>query len=1163
MLSQPLSDCVRDRASTRVTPDSRIREQRKSRMAARLFSLGACLVTIFVMLAIPRMAHAQSATPPAQSIPPRHPSRPFGARPNPKPAAALTASVPAASSPAPVLANNWTPLTNQPTFFANTMLLLTDGRILVQDTANTDWYFFTPDSTGSYINGTWSSIGSMPQQCLNTNNLTLETYAPLYFASAVLPDGRVVIIGGEYNFAISSDATDSNIGEIYDPAANTWTCLASPSSWSLVGDAMSVVQQDGTFLLGNFISSQVATLNLATTPPTWNVINPPGKAADQNFNNEEGWTLLPNGDVFAPEIWNSLDATQTPALVYSPTLQTWSSAGTAPDPLVLLTVGNTNYFEIGPVVVRPDGTVFVTGATGFNDIYNTTTGAWSSGPKLPTLIDSFSCNNVNFTNIAEQYVVADGPAALLPDGHVLIEASPVDANCGWIPPTAFFEFDGTNLTQVAGTPFSSVNVSFNGRLLVLPTGQLMFTDTSNDVEIYTATGTPNPTWAPTIRNSPATAGAGATNMKISGTQLNGLSGAVAYGDDYQAATNYPLVRITNGVTGHVAYARTHGHSSMGIATGSAIVSTYFDVPSNIELGASTLVVVANGIPSTSVPINILKPGVTALASSSNPSTNSQSVTFTATVSGTGGTPTGTVTFYDGATSTAASLGTMSLNGAGLGTFSTSALTIGTHSITAQYNGDSNFGPTTSATVAQVVTGQQNTAVLQSSVSPSVLGQSVTFTATVSGTGGTPTGTVTFLDANSSLDGNTSLGTATLSGGVASISTTSLVVAGTHSMTASYSGDTVFGPTTSAPIMQQVNNPLPAIVMPLSPSTATAGGGDFTLTVNGSNFISGSTVIFNGVSESSQPISSTKIQATINAADIANGGTFSVTVSNPSPGGGTSNSLTFSVMNPVPTISSLSPTHSAAGAAINLTVTGTNFLASSVVTFNGKNEPTTFVSATQLTAAVPASDAIGTSPATVSVSNPSPGGGASQILNLILDNFSVSGPSGAVTVTAGQPAPFSLTVTPSNANGFPNQVTLSASGGPAMTTITFSQNPVSVGTAGGSSTMTITTTAHSSLPGSPKSPTMPLGLQWELNIAILLTAFAASLMLWRGHRTNRYVRYAPLAVLIACVAVAAGCSHGGGGGTNPNSGTPAGTSQITITATSGSAVQTTHVTLTVN
>ncbi len=91
---------------------------------------------------------------------------------------------------------------------------------------------------------------------------------------------------------------------------------------------------------------------------------------------------------------------------------------------------------------------------------------------------------------------------------------------------------------------------------------------------------------------------------ISGTQFNGLSQAAAVGDELNAATNYPLVRITNAASGHVVYARTHNHSTMGVATGSTLVSTMFDVPPNTETGASSLVVVANGIASAPASVTV-------------------------------------------------------------------------------------------------------------------------------------------------------------------------------------------------------------------------------------------------------------------------------------------------------------------------------------------------------------------------------------------------------------------------------------------------------------------------------------------------------------------------------------------------------------------------------
>jgi hypothetical protein len=141
-------------------------------------------------------------------------------------------------------------------------------------------------------------------------------------------------------------------------------------------------------------------------------------------------------------------------------------------------------------------------------------------------------------------------------------------------------------------------------MLVLPTGQVLFAvadGTTIDVEVYNAKGTYQSSWQPTITTAPTTVTRG-TTYQISGTQFNGLDAGAAYGDDGQMATSYPLVRITNTASGHVFYARTHDHSTMGIATGTKVVSTNFDVSKGTETGASTLVVVANGIPSA--PVNV-------------------------------------------------------------------------------------------------------------------------------------------------------------------------------------------------------------------------------------------------------------------------------------------------------------------------------------------------------------------------------------------------------------------------------------------------------------------------------------------------------------------------------------------------------------------------------
>jgi hypothetical protein len=238
--------------------------------------------------------------------------------------------------------------------------------------------------------------------------------------------------------------------------------------------------------------------------------------------------------------------------------------------------------EIGPQILRPNNSVFVVGANGRTAIYH---GSWAQGPTFPMIS-------------GKQLGATDGPATLLTNGSVLIPASPGLYKA----PTSYFIFDGKTLKGIAGPANEANDSSYNVRLLILPTGQVLETDGSSDVEIYTSNGRPNAAIAPQITSVPTTLLHG-TTYTVTGTRFNGVSQANAYGDDDQQSTNYPLVRIVNNATGHVFYARTHGHSFMGVGS-TRSVSTMFDVPSTIETGASTLVVVTNGIASPSVSVTV-------------------------------------------------------------------------------------------------------------------------------------------------------------------------------------------------------------------------------------------------------------------------------------------------------------------------------------------------------------------------------------------------------------------------------------------------------------------------------------------------------------------------------------------------------------------------------
>src|SRR5215813_8965047 len=147
----------------------------------------------------------------------------------------------------------WQLLTNQPPVLdpvdcgPGNPILLTDGTVMVADNGCQDWWKLTPDEFGSYVNGTWTQLASTP-----------PGYSPLYHSTAVLPDGRVLIEGGEYNFL---QAVWTNLGAIYDPIANTWTMVNPPAGWSTIGDAQSVILFDGTYMQANCCTTQTALLD--------------------------------------------------------------------------------------------------------------------------------------------------------------------------------------------------------------------------------------------------------------------------------------------------------------------------------------------------------------------------------------------------------------------------------------------------------------------------------------------------------------------------------------------------------------------------------------------------------------------------------------------------------------------------------------------------------------------------------------------------------------------------------------------------------------------------------------------------------------------------------------------------------------------------------------
>lgn len=296
--------------------------------------------------------------------------------------------------------------------------------------------------------------------------------------------------------------------------------------------------------------------------------------------------MIPGGNLLTVDAYVfQYDATGTNSEIYHSGTGAWSGAGSTgvqlwdsfPD-------ANHASYEVGPAALRPDGTVFATGANGggaaHTSIYNTANGTWTPGPDFP-----------------DELGIADGPACTLPNGNVLMMASPLVFQTG----AKFLQWDGFNFAyDTALNPFSG-DSSYYGNMVMLPSGQVLFTDFST-VAIYSPAGGPKSAWLPRITIAPSSMTRGAS-YTISGKQFNGVSQGCYYGDDFASATNFPIVRFTNQSTGHVFYARSYGFSYMGVQSASP-VSTQVDVPLQMETGKALMQVVANGIASPAVTVTI-------------------------------------------------------------------------------------------------------------------------------------------------------------------------------------------------------------------------------------------------------------------------------------------------------------------------------------------------------------------------------------------------------------------------------------------------------------------------------------------------------------------------------------------------------------------------------
>ncbi|WP_353072170.1 choice-of-anchor D domain-containing protein [Tunturiibacter gelidiferens] len=382
---------------------------------------------------------------------------------------------------------------------------------------------------------------------------------------------------------------------------------------------------------------------------------------------------------------------------------------------------------------------------------------------------------------------------------------------------------------------------------------------------------------------------------------------------------------------------------------------------------------------------------------------------------------------------------------------------------------------------------------------------------------------------------------------------------------------------SSIITIQAVNAVPALAG-LSPSSATTGGGAFTLTLNGSNFLTGSTVSWNGSMLAVTYVSSTQLTASVPASDLAQSGTAQVTVTNPAPGGGTSSTQVFTIMAAIPqfassttsvTFGSISLGTSSAAQAITLTNSGTAVLSISGVAASGDFSQTNTcvgtlaVSATcqvsivftptvvgQRTGTLTLSDNATGSPQTVTLS-----GAGVQPLTLGVG----TGGSTTTTVTGGQTATYNLSL--SGSPGFSGTVALTCSGAPQNATCSIVPSTVTL-PGGGSANFAVTvSTSAQTAYLEARSNTIVAGLGlFSLFTAPIFLLIRKRLPTRKWTSTQIQMLCAASALLITLTA----CSGGSKGSSQPVSPavTPPGTYALSVTAVAGNTTVSQKLTLVV-
>jgi len=469
--------------------------------------------------------------------------------------------------------------------------------------------------------------------------------------SGIPANASIIGIDSATQIRISANATATASG-----VPLTLTVITRPPA--CFGDDPSMLLPNGKILVGNLLNSLTYIYDPATN--LWSSAIP---KVHNDRSDEETWARMSDGTILTYDLFQSISTGGGYAERFNPLTNLWSgispSAGTAAGFIPQLSSATTGS-ELGGILRLYDDRMFVIGATGHTALYTRATNTWAAGPDLNGTLGGapflFSADDAPAAILPNGHVIMAVDAGLgltttgtTTAGSTIITGIPSTASfqLGWavsgsgIPAGATLtSIDSssqvhisTNATVTAsgtvikfGTTFSKPTVlldydpvaetispvfpalpdpnlnnipAYVTRMLMLPTGELLFSDSSSQLWVYTPDGVASPGLRPAITGITRNG----SGFILSGTQITGQSSGASYGDDVESDEDYPIIRLVS-PGGNVYYARTTNWNPIGVGTGSTPQTVNFTISPAVPLGIYSLIVSAAGISSDSVAFTV-------------------------------------------------------------------------------------------------------------------------------------------------------------------------------------------------------------------------------------------------------------------------------------------------------------------------------------------------------------------------------------------------------------------------------------------------------------------------------------------------------------------------------------------------------------------------------